>query len=125
VIDESEQRRACELLEELAPGRFRLDGLIAEFNERAGFESIVDERLRELCRRTRERDRVCVRRLCRSEEAAAQPDGPVGIGGSTLSRTPMAMIWALIRAGRGISCARSITSSEGSCCSPPGRVGTS
>ena len=24
----------------------------------------------------------------------------VGIGGSTLSRTPMALIWALIRAGR-------------------------
>jgi glutaconate CoA-transferase subunit A len=38
----------------------------------------------------------------------------VGIGGSTLSRTPMAMIWALIRAGRkNLSCARSISSSEG------------
>src|SRR5271167_940313 len=50
------------------------------------------------------------------EEAAAfVPDGAlVGIGGSTLSRTPMAMIWALIRAGRkDLTCARSITSNEG------------
>jgi glutaconate CoA-transferase subunit A len=49
------------------------------------------------------------------EAAALVPDGAsVGIGGSTLSRTPMAMIWALIRAGRkDLSCARSITSSEG------------
>src|SRR5262249_26375982 len=47
--------------------------------------------------------------------AALMPDGvSVGIGGSTLSRTPMAMIWALIRAGRkDLRCARSITSSEG------------
>jgi len=38
----------------------------------------------------------------------------IGIGGSTLSRTPMAMIWALIRAGRkDLFCARGITSSEG------------
>ncbi len=49
------------------------------------------------------------------EAAALVPDGAsVGIGGSTLSRTPMALIWALIRAGRkDLSCARSITSSEG------------
>jgi glutaconate CoA-transferase subunit A len=50
------------------------------------------------------------------EEAAALiPDGAsVGIGGSTMSRTPMAMIWALIRAGRkDLCCMRSITSSEG------------
>jgi glutaconate CoA-transferase subunit A len=47
--------------------------------------------------------------------AALVPDGAsVGIGGSTLSRTPMAMIWALIRAGRkDLSCARGISSSEG------------
>jgi glutaconate CoA-transferase subunit A len=38
----------------------------------------------------------------------------VGIGGSTMSRTPMALIWALIRAGRRkLTCARSITSSDG------------
>jgi len=49
------------------------------------------------------------------EAAALVPDGAsVGIGGSTLSRTPMAMIWALIRAGRkDLFCQRSITSSEG------------
>lgn len=38
----------------------------------------------------------------------------VGIGGSTMSRTPMAMIWALIRAGRrGLSCSRGIVSTDG------------
>ncbi|MBV9522662.1 MAG: CoA transferase subunit A [Alphaproteobacteria bacterium] len=49
------------------------------------------------------------------EAAALVKDGDkVGIGGSTLSRTPMAMIWALIRARRkGLSCSRSIMSSEG------------
>jgi glutaconate CoA-transferase, subunit A len=49
------------------------------------------------------------------EAAALVPDGAsVGIGGSTLSRTPMAMVWALIRAGRkDLVCARGITSSEG------------
>jgi glutaconate CoA-transferase, subunit A len=43
------------------------------------------------------------------------PDGAVlGIGGSTLSRTPLAMIWALIRAGRErLVCARGISSTEG------------
>jgi glutaconate CoA-transferase subunit A len=70
----------------------------------------------ELCRRTRERDRSLRDKVMSLEAAAALvPDGAsVGIGGSTLSRTPMAMIWALIRAGRkDLSCARSITSSEG------------
>ena len=38
----------------------------------------------------------------------------VGIGGSTVSRTPMGMIWALIRAGRkGLTCSRGIVSSDG------------
>jgi glutaconate CoA-transferase subunit A len=38
----------------------------------------------------------------------------VGIGGSTMSRTPMGMIWALIRAGRKrLTCSRSIASSDG------------
>ena len=70
----------------------------------------------ELCRRTRERDRSLREKVMSLEEAAALvPDGAsVGIGGSTISRTPMAMIWALIRAGRkDLVCARSITSSEG------------
>lgn len=70
----------------------------------------------ELCRRTRERDRSLRDKVMSLEAAAALvPDGAsVGIGGSTLSRTPMAMIWALIRAGRkDLSCARGISSSEG------------
>jgi glutaconate CoA-transferase subunit A len=70
----------------------------------------------ELRRRTKERDRSLREKVMSLDEAAALvPDGAsVGIGGSTLSRTPMAMIWALIRAGRkDLFCARSITSCEG------------
>jgi glutaconate CoA-transferase subunit A len=70
----------------------------------------------ELCRRTRERDRSLREKVMSLDEAAALvPDGAsVGIGGSTLSRTPMAMIWALIRACRkDLLCARGITSNEG------------
>jgi len=70
----------------------------------------------ELRRRTRDRDRRLREKAMSLEEAAALiPDGAsVGIGGSTMSRTPMAMIWALIRAGRkDLCCMRSITSSEG------------
>jgi glutaconate CoA-transferase subunit A len=38
----------------------------------------------------------------------------VGIGGSTMSRTPMALIWALIRARRArLKCSRGIVSSDG------------
>jgi glutaconate CoA-transferase, subunit A len=49
------------------------------------------------------------------EAASLVRDGEsVGIGGSTMSRTPMGMIWALIRAGRKqLSCARGIVSSDG------------
>lgn len=70
----------------------------------------------ELRRRTQERDRSLREKVMSLEEAAALvPDGAsVGIGGSTLSRTPMAMIWALIRAGRrDLVCTRGISSSEG------------
>jgi glutaconate CoA-transferase subunit A len=70
----------------------------------------------EIRSRTEERDRSLREKVISLDEAAALvPDGAsVGIGGSTLSRTPMAMIWALIRAGRkDLFCARSITSSEG------------
>ncbi len=70
----------------------------------------------ELRRRTTERDRSLRDKVMSFDEAAALvPDGAsVGIGGSTLSRTPLAMIWALIRAGRkDLFCARSITSNEG------------
>ncbi|MGA8549403.1 MAG: CoA-transferase [Stellaceae bacterium] len=70
----------------------------------------------ELLERTRERDRSLREKVTSLEAAAALvPDGAsVGIGGSTLSRTPLAMIWALIRAGRrDLHCVRSISSSEG------------
>ena len=70
----------------------------------------------ELRRRTVERDRSLHEKVMSLEEAAnlVKDGDKVGIGGSTLSRTPMAMIWALIRAGRtGLSCSRSIMSSEG------------
>jgi glutaconate CoA-transferase subunit A len=62
------------------------------------------------------RDRSLREKVVTLEEAASlvEDGDKVGIGGSTLSRTPMAMIWALIRAGRqNLSCSRSITSSEG------------
>ena len=70
----------------------------------------------ELRRKTTARDRSLYEKVMTLEEAAGlvEDGDTVGIGGSTLSRTPMAMIWALIRAGRkNLSCARSITSSEG------------
>ncbi|HVM80637.1 MAG TPA: CoA-transferase [Stellaceae bacterium] len=70
----------------------------------------------ELRRRTVERDRSLREKVMSLEEAAklVKDGDKVGIGGSTLSRTPMAMIWALIRAGRKrLSCSRSIMSSEG------------
>ncbi|MFD2272643.1 CoA transferase subunit A [Undibacterium arcticum] len=53
--------------------------------------------------------------LSLEEAAALVNDGDsVGIGGSTLSRTPMAMIWALIRARKKeLSISRSIVSSDG------------
>jgi glutaconate CoA-transferase, subunit A len=62
------------------------------------------------------RDRSLREKVVSLEEAASfVRDGDlVGIGGSTMSRTPMGMIWALIRAGRkGLSCSRSIVSSDG------------
>lgn len=66
--------------------------------------------------RLAERDRSLHEKVVSLEEAAdLVKDGEtVGIGGSTLSRTPIALVWALIRARRkGLTCARSITSSEG------------
>jgi len=62
------------------------------------------------------RDRSLREKVMSLDEAAALVhDGDsVGIGGSTMSRTPMAMIWALIRAGRkDLRCSRSIVSSDG------------
>jgi glutaconate CoA-transferase, subunit A len=70
----------------------------------------------DLRRETLARDRG-LREKVMSLDAAAQlvRDGEhVAIGGCTLSRTPMAMIWALIRAKRRkLTISRSITSTEG------------
>jgi len=62
------------------------------------------------------RDRGLREKVMSLEEAANLiSDGQsVGIGGSMMSRTPMAMIWQLIRSGRkNLTCSRSITTSEG------------
>ena len=70
----------------------------------------------DLRRKTAERDRSLREKVMSLAEAAdlVKDGDTVGIGGSTLSRTPMAMIWALIRAGRkNLCCSRSIMSSEG------------
>jgi glutaconate CoA-transferase subunit A len=63
-----------------------------------------------------ERDRSLREKVVALEDIASfVHDGDtVGIGGSTMSRTPMALIWALIRAKhRKLKCCRSITSSDG------------
>lgn len=70
----------------------------------------------ELRRKTVARDRSLHEKVMSLEEAATLvKDGDsVGIGGSTLSRTPIAMIWALIRARRKrLTCSRGIMSSDG------------
>jgi len=62
------------------------------------------------------RDRSLRDKVMSLEEAAnLVADGEtVGIGGSMMSRTPMAMIWQLIRSGRrDLTCVRPITTSEG------------
>lgn len=70
----------------------------------------------ELRTRLAKRDRSLREKVMSLEEATAFVNNHdrVAIGGSTLSRTPMAMIWALIRARKqGLSVSRSIASSEG------------
>ena len=62
------------------------------------------------------RDRSLRHKVVSLEEATSfvRDGDSVGIGGSTMSRTPMGMVWALIRAGRkGLTCSRSIVSSDG------------
>jgi glutaconate CoA-transferase subunit A len=62
------------------------------------------------------RDKSLREKVVTLEEAASfvQDGAGVGIGGSTMSRTPMAMIWALIRARKkNLSCSRSIVSTDG------------
>jgi glutaconate CoA-transferase subunit A len=62
------------------------------------------------------RDRSLREKVMSLEEAAAlvHNGDSVGIGGSTMSRTPMGMIWELIRARRrNLTCSRCIVSSDG------------
>jgi glutaconate CoA-transferase subunit A len=62
------------------------------------------------------RDRSLREKVVTLEEAASfvNDGASVGIGGSTLSRTPMASIWQLIRAGKkDLSCSRCIISTDG------------
>ncbi len=71
---------------------------------------------RELRSQTLARDRGLREKVMSLEEAARLvADGDhVGIGGCTMSRTPLAMIWALIRARKkDLVVSRSITSTEG------------
>lgn len=70
----------------------------------------------ELRRKLEARDRSLREKVMSLEEAASLvKDGDhVAIGGCTMSRTPMAMIWSLIRAGRkDLTVSRSIVSGEG------------
>jgi glutaconate CoA-transferase subunit A len=70
----------------------------------------------DLRRETAARDRGLREKVMLLEEAVdLVSDGDhVAIGGCTISRTPMAMIWALIRAAkRDLTISRSITSTEG------------
>jgi len=63
-----------------------------------------------------QRDKSLREKVMSLEEAASfvQDGMSVGIGGSTLSRTPMAMIWELIRQRRkNLSCSRCIVSTDG------------
>ena len=65
---------------------------------------------------TAARDRSLHEKVVSLEEAAAlvQDGDHVAIGGCTMSRTPVAMIWALIRAARkDLTVSRSIVSTEG------------
>lgn len=70
----------------------------------------------ELRRRTQSRDRSLREKVMSLEEACrfVRDGDHVALGGSTASRTPMAMIWALIRAGKkDLTVSRSIVSTEG------------
>ncbi|MBV9065063.1 MAG: CoA transferase subunit A [Methylobacteriaceae bacterium] len=62
------------------------------------------------------RDRSLREKVVTLEDATSfvQDGMSVGLGGSTMSRTPMAMIWALIRARKKhLTCSRSIVSTDG------------
>lgn len=63
-----------------------------------------------------QRDRSLREKVVSLDEAVSfvRDGDSVGIGGSTMSRTPMGLIWAMIRAKRkSLSCSRCIISSDG------------
>ncbi len=63
-----------------------------------------------------QRDRSLREKVVSLDEAVSfvRDGDSVGIGGSTMSRTPMGLVWALIRAKRkSLSCSRCIISSDG------------
>ena len=71
---------------------------------------------RALRERISQRDRSLREKVVGLEEAASfvNDSASVGLGGSTLSRTPMAMIWQLMRARKkNLSCSRCIISTDG------------
>lgn len=70
----------------------------------------------ELRQRTKARDRSLRDKVMSLEEAArlVQDGDHLAVGGCTASRTPFAMIWALVRAQKsGLTVSRSIMSTEG------------
>ena len=80
-------------------------------NDSAGGKPYLDLRAE-----TQARERGLKEKVMSLDEAATLVNNGdhVAIGGCTMSRTPMAMIWALIRAGkRDLVASRSIMSSEG------------
>ena len=83
----------------------------------------------ELRRQTMARDRSLREKVMTLEEAAelVEDGDTVGIGGSTLSRTPMAMIWALIRAAQEEPVVSRAASppARATCCSRPAPATTS
>jgi glutaconate CoA-transferase subunit A len=84
--------------------------------ERMNVEPGTVQPYKELRSRLVRRDRSLREKVVTLEQAASfVSDGmSVGIGGSTMSRTPMALIWQLIRAGKkDLSCSRCIISTDG------------
>lgn len=85
-------------------------------NEGSNVEPGKVQPYKELRSRLARRDRSLREKVVTLEQAASfVSDGmSVGIGGSTMSRTPMAMIWQLIRARKkDLSCSRCIISTDG------------
>ena len=90
--------------------------MTARFAPFKGDDRTVTKSYIDLRSATEMRDRSLRDKVMSLGEAAAliADRDHVALGGCTLSRTPMAMVWALIRAGKKeLSISRSITSTEG------------